>query len=115
GARTARGSDRVFRQCKAGRGVIYSDAVSPIMSQRQLVIGEKESRIARNGLLKEVNCARQRFFLPRAKNAPGTEIFSLHVQIIGDQIRSRSLFNGGFLRRRQLGLRSEERRVGKEG
>src|SRR5207245_9777693 len=61
GSQAAGGLDRVLRRRQSGRGMIYSDNVGFIVGTSQFVVSEKETRVARESLLQEINHAGQAF------------------------------------------------------
>ena len=54
-AQPANRLDGRFRQLKARIGVIVPEEINAIMRSRELIIGIKEQRIARNSLIEQLN------------------------------------------------------------
>ena len=97
GVQTADRLNGCFGQFEACLRVVETKEINPVMRSRELAIGSKERRVACNSLFKELHGLKQIFSCPRAKGNAIDEVFGSQIEIVGNKIPGRWLFDGRFL------------------
>ena len=88
-----------FRQFKARIGVIETEEINSVVCTRKFTISQKEQRVARDGLIKQLHRLHQIFFCPGAKRNAIDKVFGSQIGIVSNKIRRRRLLNGRFFGR----------------
>ena len=107
GAQAANRLNGRFGQFKPRLGVIETEEINSVVRSRQLAIGQKEQRVARDGLIKQLHRLQQIFFCPRAKRNAIDKVFGSQVGIVGNKIRGRRLLRWRLSRWRRLRLQAD--------
>ena len=99
GTQTAKRLNGRFGQFKPRIRVIETEEINSVVCAGELAIGQKEQRVARHGLIKQLHRLHQIFFRPCAPWNPADKVFASQIRVVSNQICRWRLLDGCFFAR----------------
>src|SRR5213080_4252540 len=98
------GGNRSVASSEPGRGMISTQAIERVRSERELAVGGKEGGVTRQGLIEQVDPGVKILRRRCAEGGIKNQVFGPAIEFKSADISSGALLNRTFLRRREPGF-----------